>query len=63
MTLVQDGFDDDSVRGTHEVFEFTRVPCGKCTGGMSPWTLDSLEVAQRCWEDRSHEYYSAQACN
>lgn len=62
VTVMQDGYLDDSIRGERFVLQFSRKPCDDCEGGMSPWWLWSLEATQRCRQGRGHQEYSAEPC-
>jgi hypothetical protein len=62
VTIVEDGYLDDSVRGRRYVLELTRAPCDGCAEGAAAWTLRSGVVTQRCWAGRGHEDYSDAPC-
>lgn len=62
VTVIQDGYLDDSIRDERFVLRFSRKPCDDCVGGMSPWWLWSFEATQRCREGRGHQEYSAEPC-
>lgn len=62
VTVIQDGFLDDSIRGTRVVLEFERKPCSECLdGGL--WTLVSLEATQRCRRGRGQQDWAKGLCS
>ncbi len=56
ITITDDGYLDDSVRGKREVMGMQR-------GTDGVWKLVSYSKGWRCWEGRGHDDYSAKPCN
>lgn len=63
VTVIEDGYRDDSLRGQKLVFRFSRQPCATCSTGWSGWWLGSIDVSQRCWEGRGHTDFGKELCN
>ena len=55
VTIVEDGYLDDSVRGTWTWFKMTRLD-------DNTWRLVDVRRAFRCWRGHHQDSYSAQLC-
>jgi hypothetical protein len=55
VTITDDGYLDDSMRGKKEILEMERDKNGV-------WKLTSYLKGVRCWEGRGHDDYSAKPC-
>ncbi|MDE1465299.1 SH3 domain-containing protein [Spartinivicinus poritis] len=56
VTIIRDGFLDDSARGERWEIKLMRQHTGK-------WQTYSVTKAHRCWPGRGHEFYSKEPCN
>ncbi|MCX4027363.1 SH3 domain-containing protein [Endozoicomonas sp. SM1973] len=56
VTVIRDGFLDDSTRGERWDIKLMKQPTGK-------WQTHSVTVAHRCWPGRGYEFYSKEPCN
>lgn len=55
VTIIRDGYLDDSVRGERWDIKLQKQSTGK-------WRTSSVTVASRCWPGRGHEDYSKALC-
>ena len=55
VTVIDDGYADDSVRGEKFIFELKLEESGV-------WTVVSAKKAQVCWQNRGHQDYSTAPC-
>lgn len=55
ITLIRDGFMNDSVRGSWEQITFHRLPDGS-------WRIVEARRATRCWRGERLESYGAKPC-
>jgi len=55
VTIVEDGYLDDSIRGTWTQFKMTR-------GDGNTWRIDNIQRGYRCWRGQSKNCYSAKRC-
>lgn len=55
VIVTDDGYADDSVRGVQYKFQIKLNEQGT-------WKVVSAEKAQRCWEGRGHDDYTAEPC-
>ena len=55
VTIVEDGYLDDSVRGTWTRFKMVRVD-------DHTWRITDIQRAYRCWRGHHKDSYSAQPC-
>jgi len=55
VTVVEDGYLDDSVRGSWTRFTMKRLDDG-------PWRIANIQKAYRCWRGHHQESYSARLC-
>ena len=56
ITIIADGFLDDSVRGQRDEIIVIR-------NQFKIWYLKSVKKAWRCWSDRGHSHYSIEPCS
>jgi hypothetical protein len=56
VTVIDDGYADDSVRGKKYTFKLEINEAGV-------WQFVSAEDSQRCWKGRGHQDYSALPCS
>lgn len=55
-TVVEDGYLDDSVRGTRHRMTFSRA------SPTEGWRLESVTIEHRCWPGRGSETFSTALC-
>ena len=55
LTVVNDGFLDDSVRGEKWIYELVKE-----TNGV--WKVSSIKRAWKCWPGRGHDDFSGEPC-
>jgi len=63
VTVTQDGFLDDSVRGERFTLRFSRKACSTCASGKSGWWLYGLGATRICWEGCGAQDFSAEPCH
>jgi len=56
ITIITDGFLDDSVRGQRDEIIVIR-------DAYKIWHLKSVKSTWRCWSDRGHSHYSIEPCS
>jgi hypothetical protein len=55
VTIVEDGYLDDLIRGTWTQFKMTR-------GDDNTWRIEKIQRAYRCWRGENQNCYSAKRC-
>jgi hypothetical protein len=62
VTVIDEGFLDDSVKAERYSLHFSRKPCDDCESGFTPWWLWKLEKTYRCQPGRGQQEFSKALC-